>query len=39
MKCPRCGGDMSNGVCEECGFPENVKVFMAKYIYYRSSTE
>ena len=22
MKCPRCGGDMSSGVCEQCGFPE-----------------
>ena len=21
MKCPRCGGDMSSGVCENCGFP------------------
>lgn len=21
MKCPRCGGDMSAGVCKECGFP------------------
>ena len=21
MECPRCGGDMSSGVCENCGFP------------------
>ena len=21
MKCPRCGGDMSSGVCDNCGFP------------------
>lgn len=21
MKCPRCGGNMSSGVCDECGFP------------------
>ena len=21
MKCPRCGGDMSSGVCGNCGFP------------------
>ena len=21
MKCPRCGGDMSSGICEKCGFP------------------
>ena len=21
MKCPRCGGNMSSGVCQECGFP------------------
>lgn len=21
MKCPRCGGNMSGGVCNECGFP------------------
>lgn len=25
MKCPRCGGDMSSGVCENCGFPVTVK--------------
>lgn len=25
MKCPRCGGNMSSGVCEECGFPVTVK--------------
>ena len=24
MKCPRCGGDMSSGVCSECGFPETI---------------
>ena len=24
MQCPRCGGDMSSGVCEDCGFPETV---------------
>ena len=21
MKCPRCGGKMDSGICEECGFP------------------
>ena len=21
MKCPRCGGNMSSGVCNSCGFP------------------
>ena len=20
-KCPRCGADMTNGVCDNCGFP------------------
>ena len=30
MKCPRCGGDMSSGVCVECGFPENTKLIMFK---------
>lgn len=26
MKCPRCGGDMSSGVCEDCGFPETLRI-------------
>ena len=21
MRCPRCGGKMSGGICEDCGFP------------------
>ena len=34
MKCPRCGGNMSSGVCENCGFPEVGKVRhkMIKYV-------
>jgi len=33
MKCPRCGGDMSSGVCEECGFPVTArKLFSIKYL-------
>ena len=26
MKCPRCGGDMSGGVCDNCGFPVTRKI-------------
>ena len=26
MKCPRCGGNMSSGICESCGFPVNKKI-------------
>ena len=26
MKCPRCGGDMSSGVCDSCGFPTTRKI-------------
>ena len=34
MECPRCGGNMSSGVCEDCGFPETGKIMhkMIKYI-------
>ena len=28
MKCPRCGATMSDGVCDNCGFP----VTMIKYV-------
>ena len=28
MKCPRCGGDMSGGVCESCGFPVTRKLIV-----------
>ena len=30
MECPRCGGDMSSGVCEDCGFPET-KIKLIRY--------
>ena len=30
MKCPRCGGNMSSGICEECGFPVTVKKILYK---------
>lgn len=23
MKCPRCGAEMSGGICNNCGFPTN----------------
>ncbi len=26
MKCPRCGGDMTGGVCDNCGFPVTRKI-------------
>ena len=26
MECPRCGGNMSNGVCEDCGFSITAKM-------------
>lgn len=25
MKCPRCGAEMSGGICNSCGFPMNKK--------------
>ncbi len=31
MKCPRCGGNMSSGVCERCGFPETVFKWNVEY--------
>ncbi len=30
MKCPRCGGDMSGGVCDNCGFPATRKIVYRK---------
>ena len=32
MKCPRCGGDMSGGVCSSCGFPVTRRI-MCCYRY------
>ena len=26
MKCPRCGNEMVNGLCPECGYPVNQKM-------------
>ena len=34
MKCPRCGGDMSSGVCGSCGFPIS-KVRLILYLRKR----
>ena len=30
MKCPRCGGDMSSGVCDNCGFPVTRRIVYPK---------
>ena len=31
MECPRCGGKMLGGVCEDCGFPiTSVKMIVWK---------
>lgn len=39
MKCPRCGGDMSSGVCEECGFPVNKIIQYKRFIIvYKNKT-
>lgn len=27
MVCPRCGAIMQGGICNACGFPENMKRF------------
>lgn len=35
MKCPRCGGDMSSGICKECGFPTIGRKFIGvSFIVY-----
>ena len=39
MQCPRGGGDMSSGVCEECGFPETVFRWKMKYIVSEAKSE
>lgn len=26
--CPRCGGNMSSGVCDDCGFPVTRKMIL-----------
>lgn len=31
MKCPRCGADMSGGICKECGFPMGTDMMKPKY--------
>ena len=30
MKCPRCGAEMSGGICNSCGFPMNKRIIVTK---------
>ena len=32
MYCPRCGAEMKNGVCDECGFPMLGKRRLITYV-------